>query len=41
MGYYVGQNQSEKKTLDDQGSFLIFGGSGVRLTAVQSNLTQY
>ena len=28
MGYYVGQNQSEKKTLDDQGSFLIFGGSG-------------
>ena len=28
MGYYVGQNQSEKKTLDDQGSFSIFGGSG-------------
>jgi hypothetical protein len=37
MGYYVGQNQSEKKTLDDQGSFLIFGGSGVRLTVVLSN----
>ena len=27
----------KKKTLDDQGPFLIFGGSGVRLTVVLSN----
>ena len=31
----------KKKTLDDQGSFLIFGGSGVRLTTVPANPMKY
>jgi len=41
VNYYVGKNRSEKKTLDDQGSFLIFGGSGVRITAVLYSPIKY